>query len=175
MTPAQINAINEAKKNGGRALTTAQVRAVGDDAAMEAATALLDQFESQIGDVFADYTAELKNTGNKYSLLTQEDIDEHLIYEDFLMVCPMFGEVLEMEADEMHESLAFWLDEARGQSLEENRTDLANTKAELDAAMGLGDPNDEFLSLSAMITVLEYIIEEQETGVRLPTPSTEVE
>jgi len=26
-----------------------------------------------------------------------------------------------------------------------------------------------------MITVLEYIIEEQETGVRLPTPSTEVE
>ena len=175
MNAAQINAINEAKKNGGRALTTAQVKAVGDDAAMEAATAMLDQFESQIGDVFADYTAELKNTGNKYSLLTQEDIDEHLIYEDFLMVCPMFGEVLELDAEEQHEAIAFWLDEARGQTLEENVADLENTKVEWDKIEEAGDPDDEYVQYQAMITILEYIIEEQTTGVRIPKVSDPVE
>jgi hypothetical protein len=123
--------------------------------------------------MMSDYTTELKETGNKYSLLTQEDIDEHLMYEDFLIVCPVFGKVLEMDAEDMDESFAFWLDEARGQSLEQNRTDLDTITTVLDDAMELGDPYDEFLELSAMITVLEYIIEEQETGIRLPTPTTE--
>jgi len=122
--------------------------------------------------MMSDYTTELKETGNKHSLLTQEDIDEHLMYEDFLMVCPVSGEVLEMDAEDMDESFVFWLDEARGQSLEQNRTDLDTITTVLDNAMGLGDPYDEFLELSAMITVLEYIIEEQETGIRLPTPTT---
>ena len=171
MNAAQINAINEAKKNGGRALTTAQVNAVGDDAAFEEATAMLDQFES----VFGDYTAELKNTGNKYSALTQEDIDEHLIFEDFLMVDPMFGEVLELDAEEQHEAIAFWLDEARGQTLEENVADLENTKVEWDKIEEAGDPDDEYVQYQAMITILEYIIEEQTTGVRIPKVSDPVE
>ena len=124
--------------------------------------------------MMSDYTTtELKETGNKHSLLTQEDIDEHLMYEDFLMVCPVSGEVFEMDAEDMDKSFVFWLDEARGQSLEQNRTDLDTITTVLDDAMELGDPYDEFLELSAMITVLEYIIEEQETGIRLPTPTTE--
>ena len=135
------------------------------------ANSMLDQFEN----TFTDYTAELKDTGNKYSLLTGADIDEHLIYEDFLMVCPMFGEVLELDDKDKHEAIAFWLDETRGQTLEENVADLENTRVEWDKIEGAGDPDDEELQYTAMITILEYVIEEQTTGVSLPKVSDPVE
>ena len=69
MTPAQINAINAAKKNGGRALTTAQVKAVGDEKAFAEATAKRDAWEASIAEAaeYSDETiARVKDWFNKY-------------------------------------------------------------------------------------------------------------
>ena len=133
--------------------------------------AMVEQFES----TFSGYTEELKQTGNKYSLLTEADFDDNIIFEDFLTIDPLFGEVLELDDDEKNEHLRAWLDEARGQTLEENIADLANTEAEFEQTMEAGDPDDEFAMYAAMVTVLKYVIEEQTTGVSLPKVSDPVE
>ena len=74
MNAAQINAINAAKKNGGRALTTAQVRAVGDEKAFAEATAKRDAWDNARAEHMAEMKAKV--AANKYAHLTFEEIED---------------------------------------------------------------------------------------------------
>jgi hypothetical protein len=175
MTAAQINAINEAKKNGGRALTTAQVNAVGDDAGFEEATAMLEQFENEL----VSYTAELKNTGNLYSTLDREYIEEGML-DMMLVVDPFFGEVLERDAENMPEWVAELLENIRAMELEEILKDYHSMREAMDAGEyaidedGNDDPDGEH-AMATIIMVLAYVRAEKESGVSLPKESDPVE
>ena len=166
MTPAQINAINAAKKNGGRALTTAQVRAVGDEKAFAEATAKRDAWDNARAEHMAEMKAKV--AANKYAHLTFEEIEDDPVLDDLLRFDPWMEEVLEYDDEDLPEIFVERLAELRAQTVEQNATELAELLSEFADDMGSG----YFVVNNALIP---YVLEEQRTGVKLPKVSDPVE